>query len=83
MPQYLCKKNVKTFARKWNNVSFHNLISFHLIYSGCDAKDSQKRELNHCTSQEPNVEKTRKEVSVLDVGGKPKKNIPGKTHKVG
>ena len=26
---------------------------FHLIYSGCEAKDSQKSKLNHCTSQEP------------------------------
>ncbi len=32
--------------------------------SGCEAKDSQKSKLNHCTSQEPHGEKTRKEVSV-------------------
>ena len=45
------------------------LISFHFLV--VKANDSQKRELNHCTSQEPKVEKTRKEVSVLDVEGKP------------
>ncbi len=33
---------------------------------------------NHYTSQEPNREKTMKEVSVLGVGGKLKRNIPRK-----
>ncbi len=56
-------------------LSFH-FISF--IDSGCEAKDSQKSELNHYTSQEPSGEKTRKEVSVLDVGGKPQRIQPGK-----
>ncbi len=57
---------------------------FHFIYyfSGCEAKDSKKSELNHYTSQEPNGEKTRKEVSVLNVGGKPHRIIPGKTHTI-
>ena len=41
-------------------------------------KNSQKTELNHCTSQEPNGDKTKKNVSVLNVGGKPKKIIQGK-----
>ena len=36
----------------------------------------------HWTCQEPHGEKTRKEVSVLDVGGKPQKNNSGKTHAV-
>ncbi len=40
-----------------------------VINSGCKAKDSQKSELNHYTSEEPHGEKTR-EVSVVDVGGK-------------
>ena len=34
------------------------------------------------TSQEPSREKTKKEVSVLDVGGKPQRIIPGKTHAI-
>ena len=38
-------------------------------------RDSQKSDLIH--SQEPNGEKTRKKVSVLDVGGKPQRVIPG------
>ena len=46
---------------------------FHLTYSGCEARDSQKSKLNHCTSQEPNGEKTGKEVSGLDVEGKPQR----------
>ncbi len=51
----------------------------YFIQSDCKAKDSQKSELNHYTSQEPNGEKTMKEVSVLDVGGKHQRIIPGKT----
>ena len=48
---------------------------FHLLFfkSGCEAKDSWKSKLNYYTSQEPNEEKTRKEVSVLEVGGKPQR----------
>ncbi len=61
-------------------VRYFHFISF--IDSGCEAKDSQKSELNHYTSQEPKGEKTRKEVSVLDVGGKPQRIIPGKTHAI-
>ncbi len=43
------------------------------IGSGCEAKDSQESECNHYmyTNQEPYGEKTRKEVSVFDVGEKP------------
>ncbi len=55
-----------------SHVTFH-FIAF--IHSGCEAKDSQKSELNRYTSQEPHGEKTRKEVSVLDVGGKPQRII--------
>ncbi len=46
------------------------------------AKDYQKSELNHCTSQEPNGEKAMNKVSVLDVGGKPQRVVLGKTHAV-
>ncbi len=35
------------------------LVWSHLIYSGCEAKDSQKSEINRCTSQEPNGDKER------------------------
>ncbi len=49
-------------------------FSFHLLILVVKRKDSQKSELNHCTSQEPSGEKTRKEVSVLDVGGKTPEN---------
>ncbi len=45
-------------------------LIYWLINSGCEAKDSQKRGLNHWTSQEPHGEKTRNEGSVLDVGRK-------------
>ena len=45
----------------------------------CKAKESLKNKLNRCTSQAPNREKTRKEVSVLDVGRKPQRIIPGKS----
>ncbi len=38
------------------------MIFISLIDSGCEAKDSQKSELNHHASQEPNGEKTMKEV---------------------
>ncbi len=68
------------------NKDFGTFLNFHFIsfiYSGCEARDSQKSEPNHCTSQEPHGEKTRKEISVLDVGGKPQRNIPGKTHSIG
>ena len=33
------------------------------INTGCEANDSQKSKLNHCTSQEPHGEKTRNKVS--------------------
>ncbi len=58
---------------------FYLFFYFSFINSGCEDKDSQKSELNHCTSQEPSGEKTREEVSVLDVGWKPPRIIPGKT----
>ena len=60
--------------------SFIHIISFYCIYSGCGAKDSN-RKVNLITvpaKKEPNREKTKKE----DVAGKPKRNIPGKTHTV-
>ena len=44
--------------------------SISLTSSGCDAKDSQTSELNHCTSQEHNGGKTGMDVSVLGVGEK-------------
>ena len=40
------------------------LISFHFV--SCEARDSQKSELNHYTSQDFNGEKTRKEFFSLD-----------------
>ena len=58
-----------------------NFISFPFKNSGCEAKDPKKSEFHHCIKK-PNVEKTRKEVSVLDVGGKPLSIIPGKTHAI-
>ena len=58
----------------------HIFISF--INSGCEANDSQKSTYNHCNNLEPNEEKTRKEVSVLDVGEKPQTIIQGETHTV-
>ncbi len=45
----------------------------HLINSGCEVMDYKKGKLHHCTRQETHGEKTRKEVSVLDVGGKPQR----------
>ena len=42
----------------------HLHLVFHFIYSGCEAKVSQKSELNHCTK---NWEKTRKTVSLLNI----------------
>ena len=53
------------------------------VYSGCEAKDSYKSELNYCTSQEPLGEKTKKKISFLDVGEKLQRVVPGKTHAVG
>ena len=52
-------------------------ISFNFIYSGCEANKNSQREKRTTCSQEPNREKTRTEVSVLDVGGKPQRFIPG------
>ena len=60
-------------------VSFLNI---NLISSCCEAKDSKKSKLNYCTSQEHNREKTRNDVSVLDVGGKSQRNILRKTRTV-
>ena len=45
-------------------------ISFNFFCSDCEANDSRHSKLNHWIGQEPNGEKTRKEVSVLIVGGK-------------
>ena len=42
--------------------------------------NNQTSEINHHTSQEPHEEKIRKEVSVLDMGEKPQRIIPRKTH---
>ena len=50
----------------------------HILKPGTTTKVNLITVLN----QEPNREKTRKEVLVLDVGGKPPKIIPGKTHAV-
>ncbi len=55
------------------------------INSGYEVEDSLKSKPNQCpdcTSQEPNGEKTRKEVSVLNVRGKLQRIISGKTHAV-
>ena len=60
-------------------VCYSLVISFIVVMI---AKDSQKSDLNHCTSQEPNGEKTRKEVLDLEVGGKPQRTIPEKTHAI-
>ena len=57
-----------------------NFISVHLFIGVVN--DSQKSKLNHFISQELNREKTMKEVSVLDVGGKPQRIIPERVHAV-
>ncbi len=65
-------------VRQKSGIGFVFLFHAHLISflnSGCEAKDSQKSELNRYTSKEPPGEKTRKEVSVLDVGGKAQRII--------
>ena len=59
----------KKERRKTKNIN-KTIFSFQLINFGCEGKDSQKRELNHCNNQEPNGEKTRNQISVSDVGGK-------------
>ena len=51
----------------WNKIIYY----FILIFSH-----------KHYTGQEPNGDKTKKEVSVLDVWGKLHRNIPVKTHAV-
>ncbi len=46
------------------------------IYSGCEAKDSQQSKLNQLyQTRNPRREKTRREVSVLDVGRKTPENL--------
>ncbi len=61
------------FSKIWlANQTMKIFISF--IDSNCEAKDSQKSELNHYTSQEPKGEKTKEEVSVLDVAEKNPEN---------
>ena len=55
------------------------MISFILV-----VKQRYHRIANLITvlAKNPNGEKTRKEVSVLDVGGKPRELFQGKTHAV-
>ena len=73
-----------SFQSSLVSVTFRVWLSFRFIsfLNNLVAKRRilRKKELNHCTSQEPNGEKTRKEVSVLDVGEKPQSIIPEKTH---
>ena len=56
------------------------------IYIACYSYSPHPAKLqtpfNQCTSHETNGEKTRKEVLVLDVGGKPQRISPLKTHAV-
>ena len=58
-----------TFVGKWISKTNYFVILFILfINSSCEAKDSQKSKLNHCTSQEPgNEKKPKKGISVLDM----------------
>ena len=88
-----CHSKVKLFIRKVNDavkikMSEVSFIYFYLfIYLfWLWAKDFQKANLitvTSMTSRKPRWEKTMKEVSVLDVGGKPQRSIQGKSHMIG
>ena len=68
--------------QQYNDQVSVEVFKFYFIYFGCESKDSLKSELNHCTSQELNGEKTRKTVSDLGVEEKPKRNISRKANTV-
>ena len=57
-----------TYLMKLDQEQSFQPLRYVFIYPGCEAKASQKSELNHCVlAKNPNGKQTRKEVSVLDV----------------